>query len=120
MKMMTMAIAAAAVLASGCALFEDPGKRRQQYVAAHPELSATHKADILTGRVRVGMTESQVAASIGRPSDINRSAGSWGTSAQWIYGSYEYPSSMFYLYFRDGRLSSCQDCTLYPDTSFLD
>ena len=54
-----------------------------------------------------GMTEREVVNEIGRPIDINRSRGEYGTTAQFVYslpGSYE----RAYVYFDDGRLTSVQ------------
>lgn len=57
---------------------------------------------IANGKVFIGMTKPQVIASWGQPSDINRTAGSWGVHEQWVYGSN-------YLYFENGILKSWQD-----------
>lgn len=58
---------------------------------------------IKEGNVLIGMTKDQVRASIGLPSDINRSGGTWGLHEQWVYGS------SLYIYFENGRVSSWQD-----------
>lgn len=58
-------------------------------------------AEIKNKKVSMGMTEKQVLASWGRPSDINRTAGAWGVHEQWVY-------SGSYLYFENGRLTSWQ------------
>lgn len=52
--------------------------------------------------ISMGMTEKQVLASWGRPSNINRTVGPWGVHEQWVY-------SGSYLYFENGRLTSWQD-----------
>ena len=54
-------------------------------------------------QVRIGMTAEQCRASWGRPSDINRSTGSWGVHEQWCYSGYNY------LYFENGILTSIQN-----------
>jgi hypothetical protein len=54
-------------------------------------------------RVHLGMTADQARAAWGRPSDVNRTIGSWGVHEQWVYG---YSS---YLYFEDGVLTSIQN-----------
>lgn len=52
--------------------------------------------------ISMGMTDKQVLASWGRPSDINRTVGPWGVHEQWVY-------SGSYLYFENGSLTSWQD-----------
>lgn len=59
---------------------------------------ADHKAFI-------GMSRDQVKASVGKPKEINRTVGRWGTQEQWVYG--DSPSS--YLYLDNGVLTSFQD-----------
>lgn len=54
-------------------------------------------------KVIIGMTTSEALASWGKPSDINRTAGSWGTHEQWVYGN------KTYLYFKNGKLTSWQN-----------
>ena len=48
------------------------------------------------------MTTEMVLESWGEPKDRNRSVGSWGVHAQWIYGD-------TYVYFENGILTSWQD-----------
>jgi len=50
----------------------------------------------------IGMTKEMATISLGRPSDINRTVGSWGVHEQWIY-------SNIYLYFENGTLTSYQN-----------
>jgi len=57
---------------------------------------------ILNNEVWLGMTKEMVLDSRGKPSDINRSVGSWGVNEQWVYGDQ-------YLYFENGKLTSWQD-----------
>lgn len=57
---------------------------------------------IIDEKIWIGMTDKMALDSWGRPTDINRSVGSWGTHEQWIY--YE-----TYLYFENGKLTSWQD-----------
>jgi hypothetical protein len=71
-----------------------------------PRWSASIMKDIEQGSVVIGMTEEQVAASIGWPKDSNRSSGPWGSHDQWIYGDGKYRS---YIYLRNGRVSSWQN-----------
>ena len=48
------------------------------------------------------MSADMVRASLGPPSDVNRSVGSWGTHEQWVYDG-------LYAYFDNGILTSWQD-----------
>ncbi len=59
---------------------------------------------VAAGLVYIGMTEEMALMARGRPSDINRSVGSWGVNEQWVYRS-----SDTYLYFDNGILTSWQD-----------
>ena len=54
-------------------------------------------------KVRIGMTQDEAIISMGKPYDINRTVGSYGTHEQWCY------NGGVYLYFEDGILSSWQD-----------
>jgi hypothetical protein len=57
---------------------------------------------IMAKKIWLGMTSAMTLESWGKPSDINRSVGSWGVHEQWVYGN-------TYLYFEDGVLTSWQD-----------
>jgi predicted metal-dependent peptidase len=59
--------------------------RRQQYLEAHPDLSPADKKAIAHGDVVVGMTESDVRASIGEPDQISSNETEHGTNEQWYY-----------------------------------
>lgn len=63
------------------------------------------------GTVSRGMTMNQVVAEWGNPYRINRSVGSWGVNEQWVYVSRRYSGNhpRFYLYFKNGELTSWQD-----------
>lgn len=50
----------------------------------------------------IGMTKDMAIESLGQPSDINKSVGSWGVHEQWVYGEE-------YLYFENGILTSYQN-----------
>ncbi|HOW20878.1 MAG TPA: hypothetical protein PLH74_04885 [Tenuifilaceae bacterium] len=50
----------------------------------------------------IGMTKEMARASIGGPSSINTTTGSWGVHEQWVYNNK-------YLYFENGILTSWQD-----------
>jgi hypothetical protein len=57
---------------------------------------------IMAKKFWLGMTSAMALESLGKPEDVNRSVGSWGTHEQWIYGE-------TYLYFENGVLTSWQD-----------
>jgi hypothetical protein len=57
---------------------------------------------ILNGKVKMGMSREEVVAAWGKPKDINRTVGSWGTHEQWVYEKQ-------YLYFSNGKVTSWQN-----------
>lgn len=57
---------------------------------------------ILNHNIWLGMTPEMARLSIGNPSEINKSTGSWGIHEQWVY-------EKKYLYFENGKLTSWQD-----------
>src|SRR5690606_4381562 len=59
---------------------------------------------LFKGYYWLGMTDEMTKASLGSPSDINRSVGSWGVHEQWVYRSRK-----LYLYFENGILKSYQN-----------
>jgi hypothetical protein len=59
---------------------------------------------ILKEEIWLGMTIDMARKSIGVPSKINTSTGSWGVHQQWVYREKD-----MYLYFENGRLTSIQD-----------
>ena len=52
-------------------------------------------------KVCIGMSKDYVLLSWGKPNNINKSIGRWGTHEQWVYGR-------SYLYFENGILTSMQ------------
>ena len=48
-----------------------------------------------------GMTTEMAKISLGKPSEINKTVGSWGVNQQWVYDN-------IYLYFENGKLTSYQ------------
>lgn len=60
--------------------------RRKEYVDKNPLLADVIKKAILGEKIMLGMTESDVVASWGKPEKVNRSVGGWGVHEQWIYG----------------------------------
>ena len=79
------------------------GARACKLRSRHPGWSLDDCQTIVEGKIRIGFTQDQAIAAWGRPDDINRTVGSWGTHEQWCYGM------STYLYFEDGVLTSFQD-----------
>lgn len=80
------------VFLAGCAAFADPKATKG-------------------GTIKVGMTQEQVVQEWGKPYKVNTSGGQYGEREQWIYGYRSYHRgfvSKYYLYFRDGNLTSWQ------------
>lgn len=73
----------------------------------HPGWTLADCRTIVERSIRIGFNKEQAIAAWGRPDDINRTVGAWGTREQWVYrrGSH----SAQYLYFENGVLSSFQD-----------
>lgn len=72
--------------------------------APPPSPTAQLQLEALRGRVAVGMTREQVELAWGRPTKINSSAGSRGTSDQWVYRRSS--ASTSYVYFDNGIVTS--------------
>ena len=67
------------------------------------EREATRKKIKKQQGVRIGMSKQDVLdSSWGKPTKINKSVYSWGTTEQWVYPNYNY------LYFENGKLTSIQ------------
>lgn len=79
-------------------------KRAKSIHDASPDWEKEDCINIAEGKIWVGMSKEMVLKSRGRPSDINRTVGSWGIHEQWVYGILG-P----YLYLEDGVLTSWQD-----------
>ena len=83
-------------------------QRRDDYVAAHPNLETNIVQKITSGNVCVGMTEDEVRASWGGGEE-NSSGGLNGSFDQWFYPTYVgICCSGTYLYFKNGTLVSWQ------------
>ena len=93
-------------------------KGRPTYVNLHPELSVKMRKAILGGKVLVGMTFEQVAASRGFPLDVSDFDD--GTS-QWVYVGIKLNArdqtskreerldhKYAYVYFKNGKVTSWQ------------
>jgi hypothetical protein len=50
----------------------------------------------------IGMNKEMATISLGQPTDINRTVGTWGVHEQWVYDN-------LYLYFENGKLTSYQN-----------
>lgn len=59
---------------------------------------------IIGRKIWMGMSDDQLVKSWGRPSDINRTVGSWGSHEQWVYGNFG-P----YVYVENGTVTSWQN-----------
>ena len=89
-------------------------RKRKLYAEQNPQLPSHIKNYLLNGKICVGMTKEQVLVSWGRrPSDINKTVGSWGVNEQWVYGGIHFGH---YLYFDDGILTSWQE---HKDTTLF-
>ena len=96
------------LLAQDIASFRTEIENKQQKLQA--DLDASHKAYVEENKitpgcrkVRIGMTQDEATISMGKPYDINRTVGSYGTHEQWCY------KGGIYLYFKNGVLTSWQD-----------
>lgn len=78
-------------------------KSEQQLEEESIKATEKKKEDLAAHRIWIGMSKEEAEISQGKPNDINRSVGSWGTHEQWCY-----PGGV-YLYFENGRLTSWQD-----------
>ena len=58
---------------------------------------------IISGKVELGFTKEMCIESLGEPTDINVSTGSYGSHEQWVYDGNRY------LYFENGKLTSFQN-----------
>lgn len=60
-------------------------------------------------QVQIGMSECALRASWGIPTTVNASAGSWGSSKQYVYRDRGYyTSTASYVYVRKGKVDSWQ------------
>lgn len=58
---------------------------------------------IIKGKVKIGFTKQMCIEAWGKPEEINKTTGSYGTDEQWVY------SNNNYLYFRNGILKTIQN-----------
>jgi hypothetical protein len=64
---------------------------------------------IIKGEVFIGMTTEQALFSWGRPDQMDRRDGSWGSIEKWLYGVDSQGEAFKYLHFRNGRLDDWKD-----------
>ena len=69
----------------------------------HPDWSKENCVLISQHQVQIGMIREMCIMAWGRPTDINRSTGSWGVHEQWVY------NSKSFLYLENGILTSLQN-----------
>lgn len=78
-------------------------KEETEKAAKEAEDAAKEKRRKKQEGVRIGMSKQDVLdSSWGKPTKINKSVYSWGTSEQWVYPNNNY------LYFENGKLTSIQ------------
>jgi hypothetical protein len=78
-------------------------RKQNELYKKHPDWSKDECITVAKHHVKIGMNKEMCIAAWGRPEDINRSVGSWGTHEQWVYGSRNY------LYLENGILTSWQN-----------
>lgn len=64
---------------------------------------------IFRGQYWIGMSDEMAKESLGKPDNVNRTVGSWGTHEQWTYESRTIDKTILYLYFENGTLASFQN-----------
>ncbi len=84
----------------------EAARRRLHYLEENPELSPAIRRAIGRGEVIVGMSESDVRASIGEPDQIATTETEHGSREQWYYRTGA--PGKEYLDFDDGTLRSWQ------------
>jgi hypothetical protein len=77
-------------------------RRREEYVAEHPELSPDYLEAILNGSLINGMNEAEITASIGHPRRIQVLTVEPAKNEVWIY------SNGIYAYIHMGILQKCK------------
>lgn len=90
-----------------------PSSEDEQAWVARVNAELEHQRQVVSSSppcdLVLGMTEGRVLDCLGAPNHVNRSVGSWGVHEQWVYGSYTWYSSLTYLYFENGILTSWSD-----------
>jgi len=70
----------------------------------HPDWSEEIWQLVQQRKIRIGMTCDMLLLSWGKPTEINRSVGSWGTHEQFVYRDYD-----SYVYVENGKITSWQN-----------
>lgn len=104
MKQAVVILSLLALLVAGAACATNQS-RRQGYVKSRPELSAQTRQDILSGHIRVGMSEDQVRASLGSPTEVRARVLKKGLKVTWVYGKKGKYSKRAYVYFLEGEVT---------------
>jgi|LSQX01.3.fsa_nt_gb hypothetical protein len=78
-------------------------KSKQQLEDEAIKKAEKTRENLANHKIWLGMSKEEAEISRGKPQNINRSVGSWGTHEQWCY------SGGVYLYFENGSLTSWQD-----------
>ena len=76
---------------------------------ANSEYSEEQKKRLREKSIWLNMTTKQAVMSLGKPMEINRTMGSWGTHEQWVYYLDIDQIYMKLLYFENGLLMAVQD-----------
>jgi len=103
------------ILTTGCAEIAEYTRQieeRQQIIKQWVEDNSTPEVKRLIARrsFALGMNEIEVRASVGNPSKINKTVGSWGIHEQWMYYGYQIGSHReTYMYFENSILTSYQE-----------
>lgn len=77
---------------------------RERWIELNPDWSEQHKADILAGTLRTGMTPDMVRALYGNPGHIDKSNYGWGKIEDWVYVN-QWPHNYYAVHFRNGVVS---------------
>ncbi len=78
--------------------------------AARGHIKPENVETITEKLIRIGFNKWEVVAALGSPKDINRTVTAATTTEQWVYGFVsQYYDSMFYVYFRNGIVTSWQN-----------
>ena len=83
-----------------------PGAQYWQREAARQKQRALTDEHVANGRVAIGMRSTDVVASWGDPSKINRTITAGGTREQWVYSRGNYKNQ--YVYVENGVVTAVQ------------
>lgn len=83
-----------------------PETEKEKHARMIKEYGNVLANDILYKTIRLGQSEWVLKEILGKPDDINRMVGSFGTHEQWVYNK---GSKMKLYYFENGKLTGWQD-----------